>query len=100
MIQCEQLYAHFLQIWKHLLIWLKKISEGRELNVAYVMTKKITTNWLQIKIENKSNAIILPTLIEPYLITYWKKNVMSYEGIYPAQKKLPVDFKRYCSHHI
>lgn len=32
----------------NLLIWLKNISEGRELNIAYVMTKIIATNWLQL----------------------------------------------------
>lgn len=80
MIQCGQFYTHFCWIWKHwlLLIWLKNLAGRgggeRELNAAYVMTKNEA---LDYKLRQKVNpeAILLPTLMEPYLVAYWEKNV-------------------------
>ena len=47
----------------------QKISRGRELNAAYVMTKNEALNYkLRLKVYPK--AIILPALMEPYLIAY------------------------------
>lgn len=48
----------------------------RELNAAYIMIKNEA---LDYKLRQKVNpkAILLPTLMEPYLIAYWEKNVAS-----------------------